>query len=355
MIGRNFHSYMDHYNDTWASYIRMACLVIILWRGGCELTLRGKGITALMLTFLPQLWEATTAALVSYGLYQMPIFVCFSLGAVIGAVSPAVLVPLWMHLQDLGYGVDKGIPTTLIAATSFDNIVAIILFGVFSSVAFSGVGTKAVSPVISIVTNIYQIAAGIVIGLIVGAIVGVSLKKCANWIFVKLIVILCVLALFITASVLTNFSQSLYIWTLMFGYMLNWFWKQDKPKVYLAQIWRFLQPLLLGTIGAAIKISSLNFSYIPKALTILVVWMILRAIVTYICVWRKMFLFKERVVIVWGWMPKATVQAAIGGIMLDRAKSEIPDGESYKQDYINYGNIILTQAVITILNNNWIK
>ena len=114
MIGRNFHSYMDHYNDTWASYIRMACLVIILWRGGCELTLRGKGITALMLTFLPQLWEATTAFLVSYGLFQMPIFVCFSLGAVIGAVAPSIIVPLWMHLQDLGYGVDKGIPTTLI-------------------------------------------------------------------------------------------------------------------------------------------------------------------------------------------------------------------------------------------------
>ena len=136
MIGRNFHSYMDHYNDNWASYIRMWWLVIILWRGGCELTLKGKGLTALMLTFLPQLCEATTASLVSYGVYKMPIFVWFSLGAVVGAVSPGIIVPLCMYFQDQGYGVDKGIPTTLIAATSFDNIVAIMLFGIFSSLAF---------------------------------------------------------------------------------------------------------------------------------------------------------------------------------------------------------------------------
>ena len=165
----------------------------------------------------------------------------------------------------------------------------------------------------------------------------------------KLIVILWVLALFITSSVLTKFSQSLYIGTLMFGYMLNILWKQDKPKVHLAFIWRYLQPLLLGSIGAAIKISSLNFSYIPKALAILAAWMVIRAIVAYIWVWRKKFSFKERVVIACGWMPKATVQAAIGGIMLDKARNEIPDSSSYKQDYIDYGNIILTQAVITIL------
>ena len=302
-------------------------LVVILCRGGWELTLKGKGITVLMITLVPQLCEDVTATFVSYGIYKMPIFVCISLGTVISAVSPAILVPLWMHFQDQGYGVNKGIPSTLIAATGFDNIVAIMLFGIFSSLAFSDVGTTKVSPLNSVFTTIYQIAAGIVMGIIVGWLVGISLKKWKNWIKVKLIVILLSLTAFMVFSVLTNFSQSLYIGTLLFGYMLNIFWKKDKPKAHLSLIWRILEPALLGFIGAAIKISSLNFSYIPKSLAILVTCMVIRFIVSYLWVWTKKFNIKERIVIAWGWMPKATVQAAIGGIMLDKARNEISDIE----------------------------
>mmetsp|Transcript_41502 Transcript_41502/g.47871 ORF Transcript_41502/g.47871 Transcript_41502/m.47871 type:complete len:115 (+) Transcript_41502:132-476(+) len=94
MIGRNIHSYMDHYNDGWATYIRMTCLVVILCRGGLELSFRGKGLTAVLLTLGPQICEAITVALVSKGVYDMPIYVCFALGFVIGAASPAILVPL---------------------------------------------------------------------------------------------------------------------------------------------------------------------------------------------------------------------------------------------------------------------
>jgi len=63
--------------------------------------------------------------------------------------------------------------------------------------------------------------------------------------------------------------------------MLNVFWKADKPKKHLATLWKFMQPLLLGTIGAAIKISKLDFSLIPKALLILISGLIIRAFVTY--------------------------------------------------------------------------
>jgi NhaP-type Na+/H+ or K+/H+ antiporter len=74
--------------------------------------------------------EACTVALMTYIIFGMPLSLCFALGFILGAVSPAVLVPSCMILQEQGYGVKKGIPTTLIAASSFDDIIAITIFGV---------------------------------------------------------------------------------------------------------------------------------------------------------------------------------------------------------------------------------
>jgi len=95
-----------------------------------------------------------------------------------------------MHLQDQGYGVEKGIPTTLIAATSFDNIVGITLFGIFADIAYNSVGTKTKSPAQTVGINTYQIATGVAMGFVIGAVVGVALKKCKNWMLLKLFVIL---------------------------------------------------------------------------------------------------------------------------------------------------------------------
>jgi len=93
MIGRNIHPYMDNYNDEWGTNIRKVCLVVILTRGGMALSFKGKGLTVLVLTFSPQLTEATTVAAVSKLVFGMPIYLCFAFGFVIGAVSPAVVIP----------------------------------------------------------------------------------------------------------------------------------------------------------------------------------------------------------------------------------------------------------------------
>jgi NhaP-type Na+/H+ or K+/H+ antiporter len=121
---------MDHYPNDWAAWIRTVCLSIILLRGGLELDFEGKGLIVVLLTLIPQLSEACTVALVSKYVFGLPIALCFALGFILGAVSPAVLVPSCMILQEQRYGIKKGIPTTLIAASSFDDIIAITIFGV---------------------------------------------------------------------------------------------------------------------------------------------------------------------------------------------------------------------------------
>jgi solute carrier family 9B (sodium/hydrogen exchanger), member 1/2 len=136
LIGRNFHPYMNNYNDDWGKYIRMVCLVVILTRGGMELTFKGKGLTVILLAIFPQLSEALTDTVFSFWIVELPIYLRFTLGFLIGAISPGVVVPSWMHFIERGYGLDKGIPNSLIAASNFDVIFAITIFGVFVNISF---------------------------------------------------------------------------------------------------------------------------------------------------------------------------------------------------------------------------
>lgn len=138
-LARNFmcSEYMQHYPEPIAYWVRNVCLSVILLRGGMELDFAGKGLTVVLLTLVPQNFEAVGAALASRFIFKMPWTLCFAQGYTLGAVSPAVLVPSMMILQNAGYGVKKGIPTSLIAASSFDDIIAITVFSVFLTISFN--------------------------------------------------------------------------------------------------------------------------------------------------------------------------------------------------------------------------
>ena len=138
-LARNFlcSEYMDHYPEYYAGWIRSVCLSIILLRGGMELDFKGKGLTVVLLTLCPQNAEAICAALACRWIFSLPWPLCFAQGYTLGAVSPAVLVPSCMILHNKDYGVKKGIPTTLIAASSFDDIIAISVFSIFLTIGFN--------------------------------------------------------------------------------------------------------------------------------------------------------------------------------------------------------------------------
>ena len=155
-VARNLFTWeRDAYNDLWASYIRIVCLMVILLRGGIELSFRGKGIIVFLYTFVPQLVEATSVMLISWLAVGLPFPLAYSLGFVVAAVSPAILVPSMLNLAKAGYGIKKGIPTTLIAASSFDDIGAITLFGIFSTIALNGKGGEDESVGLAVLANVY--------------------------------------------------------------------------------------------------------------------------------------------------------------------------------------------------------
>ncbi|CAJ0915459.1 unnamed protein product [Ranitomeya imitator] len=124
----------------WSASLRNIALAIILTRGGLGLdpkALRKLKAVCLRLSFAPCVIETCSAALFSYLLIGLPLTWGFMLGFVLGAVSPAVVVPAMLLLQKEGYGVDKGIPTLLMAAGSFDDVLAITGFNTCFGMAFS--------------------------------------------------------------------------------------------------------------------------------------------------------------------------------------------------------------------------
>ncbi len=93
-IVRNFFGdAVEPYNNAWAQWIRTCCLAILLVRGGMQVTFKGKGLIVLFMTFIPLICEATALALLSLGLFNMPIEVAYSLGFAVSSVAPAIVVP----------------------------------------------------------------------------------------------------------------------------------------------------------------------------------------------------------------------------------------------------------------------
>ncbi|GCB80723.1 hypothetical protein scyTo_0016362 [Scyliorhinus torazame] len=129
--------YIDY---KWSSSLRSIALAIILTRAGLGLdatALRKLKAVCLRLAFAPCLSEACVCAVLGHYLLHLPWSWSFILGFVMGAVSPAVVVPCMLLLQKERYGVDKGIPTLLMAAGSFDDILAITGFNTCLGIAFS--------------------------------------------------------------------------------------------------------------------------------------------------------------------------------------------------------------------------
>ena len=142
--------------------------MVILLRGGLEITFKGKGIIVFLYTFVPCFIEATAVMLVAWTIVGLPFLLSYAMGFMCAAVSPAILVPSMLSLAKRGFGVKKGIPNTLLAASSLDDIGAITFFMVFAIIALNGKGGPNTHVVLAILANIYQIALGVALGVFLG-------------------------------------------------------------------------------------------------------------------------------------------------------------------------------------------
>lgn len=331
-LARNYlcDDYMQHYPIATASTIRLVCLSIILLRGGLELDFEGKGLTMVLLTLLPQMFEACAGAVATRLILDYPWALCFAHGFTLAAVSPAVVVPSMMVLHKNGYGIKKGIPTTTIAASSFDDIIAITAFGIFFTIAFNEVeggiadeehGGDSVG--FEVLMNLVQLVTGFAIGMLLGYCLGkpihmIKNEKCRKW--SKLIMVMIVAIAMPFAAEHSTFHESKFVGIIFFGYMCFKIWGEEKPEHALGQIWMFCQPWLFGTVGAAVIFSDIDVNSLGVGLLIIFIGLVFRWIGAYMAFCEKKYTRKEAAFVAFAWIPKATVQAALGGMVLAKAQ-----------------------------------
>ncbi|CAO2600109.1 Sodium/hydrogen exchanger 9B2 [Lemmus lemmus] len=328
----------------WSSSLRSIALSVILVRAGLGLDPKAlkklKGV-CVRLAIGPCIVEACTSALLAHFLMGLPWQWGFILGFVVGAVSPAVVVPSMLLLQEGGYGVEKGIPTLLMAAGSFDDILAITGFNTCLGVAFSTGST---------VFNIFRGILEVVIGVATGSFLGFFIQYFPssdqdNLVWKRAFLVLGFAVLAVFSSVYFGFPGSGGLCTLVMAFLAGLRWSDKKSEVekIIAVTWDVFQPLLFGLIGAEVSIASLRPETVGLCVATLGIAVLIRILTTFLMVCFAGFNIKEKIFISFAWLPKATVQAAIGSVALDTARVH---GEKQLEAY---GMDVLTVAFLAIL------
>ncbi|XP_078532194.1 sodium/hydrogen exchanger 9B2-like [Lissotriton helveticus] len=328
----------------WSSSLRNIALAIILTRAGLGLdpkALKKLKAVCLRLSLGPCVIEACTSAVLAHFLMGLPLTWSFMLGFVLGAVSPAVVVPSMLVLQNAGYGVDQGIPTLLMAAGSFDDILAITGFNTCLGMAFSTGST---------LNNIIRGVLEVVVGVAAGALLGFFLryfpsKEQGNLVWTRAYLILGLSVFAVFGSLFFGFPGSGGLCTLVLAFLAGMGWSSQKVEVegIVAVAWDIFQPLLFGLIGAEISVTALRPDTVGFCVATLCIALAIRIFATFFMVCCAGFNLKEKIFISLAWMPKATVQAAIGSVALDTARVT---GNKQLEEY---GMDVLTVAFLGIL------
>ncbi|XP_063445176.1 sodium/hydrogen exchanger 9B2-like isoform X2 [Mytilus trossulus] len=338
----------NHLDPNWSGALRQIALTVILIRAGLGLdpvALGKLSFTVVRLACSPCLVECIAEAIASHFLLGLPWEWAFMLGFVLSAVSPAVVVPSLLNLSDRGYGINKGIPTLVIAAASIDDVLAITGFGVVLGMAFS-TGDIAVS----IIKGPAEALLGVAYGVIGGIVLWYIPAKGENFIFYRGMTLLGagLLATFGSAAIELSGAGPLGVLTIAFVAAFRWRKEkkendQDPIKDIVAILWMLFQPILFGLIGAEVQISKIDGQTVGLGIATLSIGMVVRLVVSFLAVFKSGLNFKEMLFIPFAWFPKATVQAAIGGVALDAARRK---GDATLEAY---GEIILTMAVLSII------
>ena len=318
-----------------SSDLRRLSLIVILTRAGLALDLedlKKVGRPAILLSFIPATFELAAVMIFAPLFFGVPLIEAAIMGCVLAAVSPAVIVPRMLKLMKEGYGKDKSVPQLIMAAASVDDIYVIVLFASFLG-AFSGESFSFAS--------LIKVPISIVLGIIIGAAAGYGMvkffKKFHMKDTVKVIVLFCVSFLFITLedalAGIVPVSGLLAVMAAGVAILKTYPVLAHRLQSKFSKIWVAAELMLFVLVGAAVDltysrgISGLVFVLLGAALAARLIGVYLSLIGTH-------FTVKEKLFCLFSYIPKATVQAAIGAIPL---AAGVPSG-----------NLILTIAVLAI-------
>lgn len=297
--------------------LRKIALIIILTRAGLGLDLSGLkkiGRPAVLMCFVPASFELFGMLLLAPKLMGLSILEAAVMGAVLAAVSPAVVVPRMVKLMDEGYGVKEGIPQLILAGASVDDVYVIVLFSTFTGM-MQGTGASA----IRFINIPVSILLGIAIELGIGVLLAYFFQKIHMRDTSKVLIILSISFLLV---VLEDYLATPITFSALIAVMFIGIGLQRKREVVAkrlsakyGKLWVAAEVFLFVLVGATVNIGYIGKVGI-KALIVIAGALVFRMFGVLVCLLGTEIKGKERMFTMLAYTPKATVQAAIGGIPL---------------------------------------
>lgn len=319
-----------------SSELRRIALIIILMRAGLSLDVSGLkkvGRSAVLMCFVPATLEIIGYILIAPCLLGVSILEAGITGAVLAAVSPAVIVPRMIRLTEEGYGTKKQIPQMILAGASVDDVFVIVIFSTFLSMA-QGNGIDAMQ----FVRIPFSIIIGIIAGVAVGLASGFLFKKIHTRDSAKVLILLSIAFILDYIEVkfgnAVPFSGLIAVMAMGIGLQKNRKETTVRLSAKFNKLWVCAEIVLFVLVGACVDISYAKEAGL-NTLSLILIVLLFRTAGVFLCVAGTNMNLKERIFCAFSYIPKATVQAAIGGIPLALG--------------LGCGNIVLTVAVMGIL------
>ena len=316
--------------------LRKIALIIILTRAGLGLDLSGLkkiGRPAVLMCFVPASFELIGMILLAPKLMGLTVLEAAIMGAVLAAVSPAVVVPRMVKLMDEGYGVNEGIPQLILAGASVDDVYVIVLFSTFVGM-MQGEGAS----ILKFVNIPISIFLGIAIGLLIGVLLAYFFKKMHIRDTSKVLIILSISFLLVVMedklSTPITFSALIAIMFIGIGLQKKRETVAKRLSVKYGKLWVAAEVFFFVLVGATVNIGYLGKVGV-KALIVIIGALVFRMFGVFVCLLGTSLKRKERLFTMLAYTPKATVQAAIGGIPLALG--------------FTCGDLVLTVAVLAIV------
>lgn len=317
--------------------LRKIALIVILLRAGLGIKkedIKMVGRPAINMSFIPGILEGFILAYMSMKFFHFTFIQGGILGFMIAAVSPAVIVPSMLDLMEKGIGKEKNVPTLILAGASIDDVFAITIFSIFLGM-YGRTNINIGAKIFSIPISIFL---GIISGLVIGIVLIEIFKRYKLRDTEK---ILCILGAAILLTTFETIIKSKVEIAGLLGVMAIGFIIFEKtPKLgeqmalKLNKIWIFAEILLFVLVGAQVNVVlALDLGF--KGILLIAIGLIARSIGVVLSLVGTELNMKERLFCILAYIPKATVQAAIGGIPLSMG--------------IESGDLMLSLAILSII------
>ncbi|MFJ8452094.1 cation:proton antiporter [Aerococcus viridans] len=336
IMGPSFFNLIDQSTLDISSDLRRIALMIILLRAGLNIDLQDLkkvGRPAILMSFLPATLEIIGTIILAPIFFGMSYLSAAILGAIIAATSPAVIVARMLDLMGKGYGKKKGVPQMILAGSSMDDIFVIIIFTALTALAQTGEFHW-----LSMLSMPTSIILGIAGGLLVGWLLSLAIERYQLSDGYPVILTFGMAMLFdgIEKAMTGPIGFSALLAVMAMGFMILRVNPVQAKSVQVGfnNLWQVFEIILFVLVGASMSIESVKDSGII-AVVLIVLLLVFRGLGVLLSVLGTQLNKEEKAFAIFAYIPKATVQAAIGAVPLAMG---LPSGQ-----------IILTISVVAIL------